>query len=74
MSKKLDSEKESKLKKAQEFAKSKGGKCLSTSYLGTHKKHEWECENSHPFTSTYTNVVNKRIWHCKKCKEETRSS
>ena len=69
MSKKL-----AQLKKAQEFAKSKGGKCLSTSYLGKYEKLEFECKNGHTRTGSYSYVVTKKSWYCKTCKEETKLS
>ena len=72
MVKKLDSE--VALSNSRSMAKSKGGKCLPTSYLGSRVEHEWECENGHPFTSSYDNVVNIGIWYCKTCKEETKLS
>jgi len=70
--KKLDSE--VALSNAHSMAKSKGGKCLSTSFLGSKVEHEWECENGHSFISTYNNVVLSGTWYCKTCDKETKSS
>ena len=72
MVKKLDSE--VALSNARSMAKSKGGKCLSTSYLGSQVKLELECENGHLFTGTYNNVVKLKRWNCKTCDKETKSS
>ncbi len=46
------------------FVKSKGGKFLSKSYLGSGKLHEWECEHGHRFNLRPNDI--KRHW-CKIC-------
>ena len=68
MVKKLDSE--VALSNVRSMAKSKGGKCLSTSFLGRDAKLELECENGHLFTSTYDNVVYEGAWYCEECYKE----
>lgn len=56
------------LKKAQDFALSKGGQCLSNEYLGSRIKLEWKCSNpDHPsWSSKYNTTVTQRKW-CSIC-------
>ena len=57
-----------KLKEMQEFAASKGGKCLSTVYLGAHKKSEWECAEGHRWYAAYARIK-FRNW-CPICRQK----
>lgn len=67
--------------RALNYAKSKGGECLSTEYITAKTKMKWKCSNSsHPeWESTYDVVVSKGSW-CTKCgieknsKNKTRSN
>lgn len=54
--------------KAINYAKSRGGECLSTEYFTAKTKMKWKCSNQeHPFwESTYDVVVSKGSW-CTKC-------
>jgi len=54
----------------QEYAKSKGGKCLSTEYINNHTKLEWECEEKHRWFAKPHNVLNCGTW-CPQCKNKT---
>lgn len=56
------------LKKAQEKAISKGGKCLSTEYVNGTTKLLWKCSHPEhkPWKATYSGVVNSDKW-CKTC-------
>lgn len=53
---------------AQEYAKNKGGQCLSSEYINNHTKMEWKCKNhSHPsWFSTYQSIVSNNHW-CSLC-------
>ena len=63
--------KEEYLEMAKKLAISKGGKCLSSKYIGQIDKLLWQCKNPiHPqFKATYQNVATKNYW-CHFCKEE----
>lgn len=56
------------LKKAQEHAISKGGACLSNTYINTKTKLLWQCSNKNhkPWEATYGNIVNSNKW-CPRC-------
>lgn len=62
--------KEEGLKKAQDYAMSHGGMCLSTEYITENKKVtlEWKCNNSEhsSWFGTVDNVIHKKTW-CAKC-------
>lgn len=62
------------LKIAQEYAKSKGGKCLSNLYISRQKNLEWKCENNNheSWLATSDNVVHKGSW-CPQCANEKQS-
>lgn len=56
------------IKKCQDFAKNKGGKCLSTKYKNCDTKMLWHCGNTkHPiWKSTFHNIKNRNSW-CPYC-------
>lgn len=58
------------IEKMQEYAESKGGKCLSDKYTGSHGKYEWQCNNLHIWTANATNILNNYSWcpYCSKVK------
>lgn len=58
------------LEKLRQYATSRGGRFLSDKYLGSDKKHLWQCQNPEhpPFTSSPTTVRTGR-W-CDKCVDE----
>jgi hypothetical protein len=45
------------ISKMQELAKERYGKCLSTKYVNSNTKLEWECANGHRWKSTPNNVI-----------------
>lgn len=45
------------IEKMQEIAKSRGGKCKSTIYMGAHKHLEWECLNRHIWNASPTSII-----------------
>lgn len=65
------------LKEAQDYAASRGGKCLSNQYIHTGKKVflEWKCDNpEHPsWTGSVDNVMLKNTW-CKHCADTAQTS
>jgi hypothetical protein len=54
------------LKLAQEYAKNKGGDCLSTEYIGAKKELIWKCANNHIWNTKYKSVVLDNSW-CPQC-------
>ena len=53
---------------AQEYAKERGGQCLSTEYVNTRTNMLWKCANpNHPsWLASYKTVVNGKCW-CRFC-------
>jgi len=49
-----------------DYAKLKGGKCLSTEYVGMSDHHDWECEHGHRWGSFWGNMKFKQSW-CPVC-------
>lgn len=62
-------EKDEKIKKAKDLAKSHGGECLSEEYFGALTKLKLKCNKNHIWESTYNNFVNNKRW-CKMCSHE----
>jgi len=54
------------IKDMNDFAKSKGGKCLSLEYIGSRKSLKWECLKGHTWTSSY--YWAQRTW-CAECNQ-----
>ena len=55
------------LKKAQNYAKSRGGECLSKTYVNNKEKLEWKCSNtSHPIFKRDMSLIYDNNW-CKLC-------
>ena len=52
-----------KLIKAQEFAKSKLGECLSSEYLGAYQKMYWKCKNSSFIISFNINFYQSSVYN-----------
>jgi hypothetical protein len=44
------------LEKLKRVANDRGGKCLSKSYEGNHKKYAWQCSEGHVWFATYSNI------------------
>lgn len=62
-----------KLKEMQQFAASKGGKCLSDLYVDSHTKLKWQCNKDHIWEATPTHVLADRSW-CPYCAHNHRLS
>ena len=56
------------LKDLCDLAASKGGKCLSSEYIGIQQQHKWECALGHQWSAKPTNIKSGR-W-CPLCKLE----
>lgn len=54
--------------KMNEIAEERGGKCLSTKYINSHSKLEWECELGHTWWAKPYLIKNTNTW-CPECKE-----
>lgn len=50
----------------QQVARERGGRCLSTEYLGKQVRLSWECHRGHVWDSPPSSVVNKGRW-CPNC-------
>lgn len=55
-----------KIEKLKEIALLKGGKLISTVYLGTKNKCVWECKNGHTWEAIPDSILNQKTW-CAKC-------
>ncbi len=51
----------------QEYAHSKGGKCLSTEYKYNESAYDWECSKGHKFTKLWLTIKCRGSW-CRYCK------
>ena len=60
---------EERLKRLQEIARARGGKCLSERYIGYDKNYLWECAAKHRWEATAAAVVNQGTW-CLACSRE----
>lgn len=51
---------------AQEYAKQKSGKCISTEYKGSHNPLIWECEKGHQWKTAFSSIKHGNTWcpHC----------
>tara|TARA_Y100000294_G_C8536531_1_gene329303 strand:- start:33 stop:1193 length:1161 start_codon:yes stop_codon:yes gene_type:complete len=54
------------LKKIQEIAKERSGKCLSKKYVNSYSKLTWKCLQGHVWESSAKNVLHKGSW-CPQC-------
>jgi hypothetical protein len=48
------------------FAQTKGGDCLSKTYLGARDKHRWRCSEGHEWEASWDSLNNKNTW-CPVC-------
>lgn len=55
----------------QKIAADNGGKCLSTEYVNTQTKLEWECECGYKWFATPGHVKHSKSW-CGKCAENAK--
>lgn len=53
---------------ANEVAINKGGRCLSTEYVGSMEPLLWQCDKLHTWYSSLNNVKNHNSW-CPKCRQ-----
>ena len=60
MSKKLT------LEECREFAKNKGGECISKKYVSACIKMYWRCSQGHCWEAVFNNIKNNGSW-CPKC-------
>jgi len=60
------------LRRLKDFAKSKGGECLSDKYLTARTKYLWKCNRDHEWWATSDSIVNQKTW-CPDCALENRS-
>lgn len=44
------------INRLREHAASRGGRCLSKQYLGTQRKHDWECAKGHRWSARWSHV------------------
>ena len=56
------SNEEARLEELRNYALSKGGKCLSTKYLGMGKKHKWQCAEGHIWYTRASHVIHSNSW------------
>jgi len=70
-----DPDKENKkifsLDDAREIAEARGGKCLSTEYLGWGKKLKWQCAEGHIWETIPSLIKNRNAW-CPACASSKR--
>jgi hypothetical protein len=50
----------------QEIAKSRGGECLSESYMGIDEKMRWRCDKGHVWEATPYHIKHRNQW-CPEC-------
>ena len=55
------------IEKLQELAESKGGKCLSTTYINSYSNYKWECHEGHNWEATWINVGYANATWCPHC-------
>jgi hypothetical protein len=51
----------------RKFARKRGGKCLSKTYVNNRKKYLWECESGHQWRAKWSNVGSKNRTWCPTC-------
>jgi hypothetical protein len=57
---------EADLKRCKDHAKKLGGKCLSTKYINSGTKLQWQCAKGHIWEATSSNILHKKSW-CPVC-------
>lgn len=57
----------------KEFAKKKGGKCLSNQYININTPLLWQCEFGHTWQSSFRDILHKGYW-CKICSGKQKHS
>lgn len=56
----------------QDFAKERGGKCLSTEYISSRRKIKMVCKNGHKWETRADNILYDKKW-CSLCDKEQKS-
>lgn len=59
------------IEEMRRIARERGGKCLSTEYIGQHDKIKFECAEGHKFEIRPSNLKSHGSW-CVQCKENAR--
>ncbi|PGK52133.1 hypothetical protein CN918_30545 [Priestia megaterium] len=59
------------IEQMQKIAKSRGGRCLSTTYKNKEAKLTWECAEGHVWEATAGSVHNRNSW-CPTCNRQNR--
>jgi hypothetical protein len=61
------------IEQMQEIATSRGGKCLSDTYIDAHTKLIWKCSKEHIWLSRATDIFNNGYWcpHCARKNKHT---
>ncbi len=54
------------IQRMQEYARAKGGKCLSKEYVTARRRLKWRCAEGHEWDATPTSITNKNCW-CPTC-------
>ena len=67
---KVASAKRFDIKKAEELAKKRGGKCISDKYINANEKLLWECKHGHRWETIY-NAVYRGTW-CPYCNTQSK--
>jgi hypothetical protein len=62
-----------KIEDMQNFAKSKGGKCLSSSYINSKTKLRWQCQYDHVWEADWGHIKNRGSW-CPSCAGKARKT
>ena len=63
----LEKNNDDRLQNAKKYAEAKGGKLISSKYLGSHTRHQWMCKNGHIFSASIDHVLRGDTW-CSVCK------
>jgi hypothetical protein len=59
------------IEQMRDFAKEKGGKCLSDEFINSQTPLLWECEKRHQWRAISNNIINQGTW-CPKCAGKAR--
>lgn len=57
------------LHRIQAYAQSRGGECLSQTYLGVERPHEFRCAQGHTWATRVGNMVRLKQW-CPQCRND----
>ncbi len=56
-----------------EILKERKGKCLSTRFINSTMKMDWQCEKGHEWKAIYANVINNKSW-CPYCNQNSNNA